>query len=270
MSLNINDENNFKVHESSELKIYSSITDYLLIDDIKNDQLSTIGQLHYDLILPNPNMRTIFTTDGSDKVVRNGLIGANNRINYNIGSIPSKFTAIFDYKAGGGVGGDGAYFYFYAKGTKNPNTGEQCSYYDFENDQQIFYACDSFPVGRYSNGLDTNVYIVHLDEFHTNQQLAVSWNGYEPFNNGLLDTVGPVEQLPLGFNLADSTWRKIKINFNNGNFKIYIDNDLKIDFTDIDFGTRDLSGSNLGLGGYVGELNNYHYFKNFKFYSILI
>ena len=63
MILNIHGQNNFKVHESSELKIYSSLEDYLLIDDIRNDQASTIGELHYDPIATGPTIRTIFTTN---------------------------------------------------------------------------------------------------------------------------------------------------------------------------------------------------------------
>jgi hypothetical protein len=262
-------QNNFKIYQNSQFNIHRKLEDYLLINDIRNDQTSTIGELHYDTFSSNPNMRTIFTTDGPDKVVRNQSLNFNNRINYNLGYIPPQFTATFDYKAGGGNGADGGYFYFYAKGTQNPNDAEECSYYDNENDIEVFYACDSFPNGKYANS-DQDAYRIHFDEYVYNEQLAISWNGYLPFQQGLLATVGLTQQFPLGFDLGDSNWRNIKINFNNGNFKIYIDGELKLDFTDPHFQTRDLSGTNFGLGGYIGVLNNYHYFKNFKFYNILV
>ena len=271
MILNIHGQNNFKVHESSELKIYSSLEDYLLIDDIRNDQASTIGELHYDPIATGPTIRTIFTTNNGDKVVRNEILNSSNRINYNLGYIPSEFTAIFDYKAGGGNGADGAYFYFHAQGTQNPNEGQECSYYDNDNEENIIYACDSFPNGKYNNS-DADAYRIHFDEYSQNQQLAVSWAGYEggdPQNRELIGSIGAVSNYPAGFDFADGTWRKIKIKFDNGSFKILVDNNLLLQTQDNSYSSRNKIGTNFGLGGYIGGLNNYHYFKNFKLYNIL-
>jgi hypothetical protein len=219
----------------------------LLISDITNYQTNTIGELHYN---DNIGMKSIFTTDAGDKVVRNEILQSNNRINYNIGYIPNQFTAIFDYKAGGGNGADGGYFYLFAKGTQSPNMGDN----------------DSFPAGKYLNGPDYDAYRIHFEEYVDNQQLAVSWGGYYV---DLIASVGRVEDNPLDLNFADGTWRNIKIKFNQGTFEIYINNTLKLSCVDSNYNNRDKSGTNFGLGGYVGGLNNYHYFKNFRFYDYL-
>jgi hypothetical protein len=270
MRILTNGQNNFKIYQNSQFTIHRKIEDYLLINDIRNDQTSTIGELHYDQI--NPRIATIFTTDGLDKVVRNNFLNSDNRINYNLGYIPPQFTVTFDYKAGGGNGGDGGYFYFYTKGTQNPNDAEECSYYDYENDIQIFYSCDSFPNGKYINA-DKDGYRIHFDEYYYNEQLAVSWAGYQggnPEDRELINTIGAVGNYPIGFDFADSTWRNIKIQFDDGFFNIFTDNILQLQATDNSFSSRDKSGTNFGIGGYIGGLNNYHYFKNFKFYNIII
>ena len=263
-------QNNLKIYQNSQFTIHRKIEDYLLINDIRNDQTSTIGELHYDPI--NPRIATIFTTDGLDKVVKNEFLNSDNRINYNLGYIPSQFTVTFDYKAGGGNGGDGGYFYFYAKGTQNPNSGAgDCSYYDYENDIEIFYSCNSFPNGKYINS-DMDAYRIHFDEYSQNQQLAVSWAGYQggnPEDRELIDTIGIVGTYPIGFDFGDSTWRNIKIQFDNGSFKILVDNNLLLQTQDNSYSSRNKIGTNFGLGGYIGGLNNYHYFKNFKLYNIL-
>jgi len=219
----------------------------LLISDITNYQTNTIGELHYN---DNISMKSIFTTDDSYKVVKNEILASNNRINYNIGYIPNQFTAIFDYKAGGGNGADGGYFYLFAKGTQSPNMGDS----------------DSFPIGKYFNDPDNDAYRIHFEEYVGNQQLAVSWGGYDV---DLIASVGSVADNPLGLNFADGTWRTIKIKFNQGTFEIYINNTLKLSCVDSNYNNRDKSGTNFGLGGYVGGYNNYHYFKNFRFYDYL-
>jgi hypothetical protein len=251
-----------------------------LISDIRNNQTNTIGELHYSTDL---GFTSIFTTNNGDKVVVNEILQFDNRINYNLGSIPKQFTAIFDYKAGGGNGADGAYFYFLAKGTVSPNKPDQwiteggcneyeCLEYNEYGDCIRYGDCidynilrDSFPNGKYINARDQDAYRIHFDEYTANEQLAVSWAGYE----NLIGTVGRVYSNPLNLNFADGTWRNIIIKFNEGKFEIYIDKILKLTCTDSNYNSRDRSGTNFGLGGYVGGYNNYHYFKNFKFYDYL-
>jgi hypothetical protein len=252
-----------------------------IIHDIKNNQTNTIGELHYST---DAGFTSIFTTNNGDKVVVNEILQYYNRINYNLGSIPKQFTTIFDYKAGGGNGADGGYFYFFAKGTISPNRPDQwlnqgycneyeCLEYDEENGDCIRYGdCidynilrDTFPLGKYLNPRDQDGYRIHFEEYPANQQLAVSWAGYED----LICTVGSVYANPLGLNFADGTWRAIKIKFDQGTFEIYVNNSLKLSCIDSNYNNRDKSGTNFGLGGYVGAANNYHYFKNFRFYDYL-
>jgi hypothetical protein len=265
-------QNNLKIYQDSQFNIHRKLEDFLLINDIRNDQNSTIGELHYDSINPSPSLRTVFTTDGLDKVVRNEILNSNNRINYNLGYTPTKFTAIFDYKAGGGNGADGAYFYFHAKGTQNPNDGLTCYRYDFELGEEVPYICDSFPNGKYVNS-DADAYRIHFDEYLFNEQLAISWGGYQggnPQPGQLLGSIGITYQYPAGFDFADGIWRNIKIQFNDGFIRVLVDNAAFLEVNDPAYLSRDLSGNNFGVGGYVGGFNNYHYFKNFKFYNIII
>ena len=191
--------------------------------------------------------KTIVDFYSGDKVVRNQIANSNNRINYNLGSFPTKFTASFDYKAGGGNGADGGYFYFFS---------------DMPN-------IENGPNGRYSNSMNTAGYRVHFDEFGSNEQLAISWRGYTTLGNGeLLKTVGKSNINILGFNFADQKWRKIKIIFNEGIFNIYVDNILRLSHTDVNYNKRNLTNYNFGLGGYVGAFNNFHYFKNLEITDI--
>lgn len=253
-----------------------------IIYDIRKDQTTTIGELHYNT---EADFRSIFTTDAGDKVFKNEILQSNNRINYNLGSTPKQFTVSFDYKAGGGSGADGAYFYFFAKGTISPNRVDQwlnqgcntyeCLEYD-QNDNCIRYGnCidynilrDTFPNGKYINERDQDGYRIHFDEFVDNEQLAVSWAGY---NGGgdLIYSLGTVNDNPLGLNFADGTWRNIIIKFDQGKFEVYIFKTLVLTCIDSNYNNRDKSGNNFGLGGYVGGANNYHYFKNFRFYDYL-
>ena len=264
-----------------------------IIHDITNEQTNTIGELHYNT---NTNFRSIFTTNNGDKVVVNEILNSNNRINYNLVSTPNQFTTIFNYKAGGGNGADGGYFYFFAKGTISPNREDQwlnegcneyeCLEYDQNNNCIRYGDCidynilkDTFPNGKYLNQRDQDGYRIHFDEYDgsipgyaSNQQLAVSWGGYPNETNpggDLICSVGTVEDNPLGLNFADGTWRTIKIKFNQGTFEVYINNTLRLSCVDSNYNNRDKSGTNFGLGGYVCGLNNYHYFKNFKFYDYL-
>lgn len=258
------------IYNNSQFNIYKDPKDFLLINDIRKDQISTIGELHYDTV--GQSIKTVFIAEENDKFVRNEFLNTKNRINYNLSYTPSTFTATFDYKARGGDGADGGYFYFYAKGTQNPNTGELCQIEDREQDQISYYRCDSFPNGKYSNSPDFDAYRIHFDEYVYNQQLAISWGGYQGENvdeENIISTIGTVEDYPAGFDFGDGTWRNIKINFDKGFFRISVDGNILIESTDSLYSSRDLSGNNFGLGGYVGGLNNYHYFKNFKFYNLI-
>jgi hypothetical protein len=264
-----------------------------IIHDIKNNQTNTIGELHYTLNASYPcnaSMRSIFTIDNGDKVVKNEILFSNNRINYNLGYIPNQFTSIFDYKANGGNGADGGYFYFFAKGTISPNREDQwlnegcneyeCLEYDQNNNCIRYGDCidynilrDTFPLGKFLNSRDQDGYRINFDEYEANEQLAVSYAGYqvgiERIPENLICSVGTVLDNPLGLNFADGNWRTIKIKFNQGTFEIYINNTLRLSCVDSNYNNRDKSGTNFGLGGYVCGLNNYHYFKNFKFYDYL-
>jgi len=231
----------------------------LILEDILFSQFSTIGSLQYDIL---NFYRTIFTTDNLDKVVRNEALQSNNRINYNLGYMPEIFTAIFDYKAAPNISGaDGGYFYFFAGGS-TPTTGPNGKY-----------------MGGGGSGYDPNSYRVHFDEWFANEQLAVSWNGYDAGGLGtggtggvLIGTVGVVTfgTPPLGFSFADNTWRTIKIQFNKGIFNIYINDTLRLTCTDSNYNIRNKTNFNFGLGGYVGGANNFHSFKNFKLYGKII
>lgn len=228
----------------------------LILEDILPFQSSTIGSLQYDI---SNFYRTIFTTENLDKIVRNEALQSNNRINYNLGYMPERFTATFDYKAGGGSGADGGYFYFLSGGS-TPTTGPNGKY-----------------MGGGTTGTNSNSYRIHFDEYTAeNQQLAVSWNGY--FNiiggtsNGaggvLIGTVGTGNAL--GFSFGDNTWRTIKIQFNQGIFNIYVNDILRLTCTDSNYNIRNKTNFNFGLGGYVGGVNNFHSFKNFKLYGTII
>jgi hypothetical protein len=214
----------------------------LLIEDILSSQTNTIGTLARD---------AVFIPDGSDKIMRNSNIDQDNRIDYNLGYTPKTFTAIFDHRAGGGNGADGSYFYFLAKG---------------KGDEDL-----DFPNGKYST-FNSDAYRIHIDEYPSNQQLAVSWGGYdgEGPTQGLIGTVGPVEEDNLGIDFGDNTWRTFKIHFDNGTFRIYINNILYLECSDPNYNSRDKTGNYFGLGGYVGGLFNYHSFKNFRFYKIIV
>ena len=253
-----NNGNGLENQTQSKGKLSIVKTKALILEDILPFQSSTIGSLHYDIL---NSYRTIFTTDNLDKVVINEALQSNNRINYNLGYMPEKFTAIFDYKAGGGLGtfgADGGYFYFFSGGS-TPTTGPNGKY-----------------MGGGLSGTNPNSYRVHFDEFTQNEQLAVSWNGYFTLVGGtsngtggvLIGTVGPAN--PLGFSFGDNTWRTIKIQFNQGLFNIYVNNILRLTCTDSNYNIRNKTNFNFGLGGYVGGITNFHSFKNFKLYGTII
>jgi len=214
----------------------------LLIEDILSSQTNTIGILAQN---------AVFIPDGSDKIMRNANINQNNRIDYNLGYTPKTFTAIFDYKAGGGGGADGGYFYFFAKG---------------KGDGDL-----DFPCGKYCN-FNSDAYRIHFDEYPSNEQLAVSWGGYQGDcpTQDIIKSVGTGQDNNLGINFGDNTWRTIKIHFDHGIFRIYINNILSLECSDPEYNSRDKTGNYFGLGGYVGGVFNYHSFKNFKFYKIII
>lgn len=228
----------------------------LILEDIIPTRDFVLGTMHVDI--PN-GYRTVLTLDGSDRVVRNEVLSSNNRINYNLGFMPETFTAIFDYKAGGGSGADGGYFYFFSGGSA-PTTGPNGKY-----------------MGGGLSGADPNSYRVHFDEYVAeNQQLAVSWNGYFTIPGGtsngtggvLIGTAGPGNSL--GFSFGDNTWRTIKVQFNQGLFNIYVNDILRLTCTDSNYNIRNKTNFNFGLGGYVGGATNFHSFKNFKLYGKII
>ncbi|NBR26100.1 MAG: hypothetical protein EBU08_20415, partial [Micrococcales bacterium] len=174
----------------------------------------------------------------SEKFVYNSTTHSNNRINYTRNPFPTAFTAEFDLKAWGGNGADGIYFYWYAKGTTAPTPGSDA---------------DSFPVGKYTNS-DSDAYRVVFDEFMGNS-INTYWNG----NANTLNVSGS------GVDLDDGAWRHAKIVVDAGHIQVYLDGTLKADFTDGSYSSRDKTGINFGLGGYIGGPNNHHAFKNFKF-----
>lgn len=276
MRLNIKNNSNFKLYNNSEFNVYKAPEDYLIFHDIRDDQSQTIGELHYDSLALNPLMTTVFTGQGGYKVVTNQNQYGNNRINYYLEDIPDIFTAVFDYRAyrDDGLGGNGGYFYFYAPGEISPNDGISCPFYDPEYDQTFNAACDSFPLGKYSSPTEGS-YRVHFEEHAQNQdpQLAITWNGYigeNLYDRFTVCQTEPTDQYPLGFTFDDGVWRTIKIQFNSGNFKIFIDDFLRLDCTDIFFNYRNKEPKNLGLGGYVTDNSNFHSFKNFKLYSKIV
>jgi hypothetical protein len=211
------------------------------ISDILNSQSSPIGNMYYDA---SCGFRTIFTTDGSDKVIRNEILNSNNKINYNYNTTPTIFTVTFEFKAGGGNGADGCWFYFFA---------DEPSVCDGNN-------------GKYTAPppYSQNSYRVLFDEYSGNPELAVCWNGYTDSEGILIGSTNP------GLSLGNNTWRTAKIQFNNGNFKVFVNGTQYLNVTDSNYSSRNKTNHNFGLGGYIGGLNNFHYFKNFNMTSGII
>jgi PKD repeat protein len=78
-----------------------------------------------------------------------------------------------------------------------------------------------------------------------------------------------VQDFTLGPNLADGTWRTIKVIYDNQNFQIYLDGTLFLQFDDSG-NTRDLSGTHIGLAGRCGAATAVHRVKNFYAYGRVI
>lgn len=173
-----------------------------------------------------------------DAYVVNEIVNSNNLINYSLSTMPSTFTVTFDFKSGGGNGADGAFFYYYAKGTTKPSGSNG----------------GSFPNGKYQNP-DNDAYRIVFDEYQGNM-IGIYWNGSR------ISTTYP------GIDFDNNVWRSAKIEVNQGNIKVYIDNTLRVDFTDSSYSSRDKAGrNNFGLGGFIGGLDNFHAFRKFNFYD---
>ena len=179
-----------------------------------------------------------------DKYVYNQQLHSNARINYSRDPFPRDFTAEFDFRAWGGNGADGVYFYWYAKGTEVPTPGT---------------ITDSFPNGKGGNSPDNDAYRVVFDEF-LGDNILTYWGGSEWI-------LSPINSAATGVDLDDGVWRHAKLVVQEGHIQVYLDGIKKVDFTDSSYASRDKSGVNFGIGGYVGGLNNHHAFKNFKFYD---
>ena len=96
-------------------------------------------------------------------------------------------------------------------------------------------------------------YSIVYDEYNSNGEIQLIFNG------SLLTSV--VEA-----NIDNSQWRPFRVDFDQGNFDIYLDGNLKLEYDDSANYQDRMTGHLFGFGARTGGLNNYHRARNLQWY----
>jgi hypothetical protein len=150
-------------------------------------------------------------------------------VNWNFSQVP--FEEIqFQYKAGGGTGADGTWFYSYA---------------------------DATPTTEYGTGL-TKGYIIYFSEFH--DCIGITYGGYTDGNQcGSGGGANPLTSVSKA-GLDDNAFHDVDIQILFNKIIVRFDNEVVLNYSDVY--TRDTSALNFGFGARTGGSNNAHYIRN--------
>ena len=141
------------------------------------------------------------------------------------------FQITGEFWSGGGSGADAFFVYFWANGT---------------------------PL---SEDDDKGNYTIAYDEWTDEIQLQYAGNRLETVEQNNIDQKDIDE--------GNVKWRYFRIQFLKGKFKIYLDNELKIEYDDTDNYQDRMSNTLFGVGARTGGSTNFHRVKNINWKKLL-